>query len=115
MSAYTYELTKEDKDNLSSFANCSLSTTMYKKTMATLSTMIENPNLANCIYDGFTPIIKNINVGFYAVPQLCDFIEYMDEVDQRDPNWPYVDKIIWQVDEESDRPFPENVYPVRIN
>ena len=115
MSAYTYELDDKDKENLSSFANCSLSTTMYKKTNATISTYVENPNLSDAIYDGFTPIVKSINVGFYAVPMLCDYAEYMDEVDARDPNWMYVDKIKWVVDEASDHLFPDNVYPVRMN
>lgn len=115
ISTYTYELNQEDKDNISSFLNKSLSTTMSVETTATLSTLVENTNLSDYIYDGFTPIIKNINIGFYAVPQLCDFVPYMNAVDEMDPNWMYVDKLIWRVDEASDRPFPENVYPVRLN
>ena len=39
----------------------------------------------------------------------------MDEVDARDPNWMYADKIKWAIDEASDKPFPDNVYPVRSN
>jgi len=42
-------------------------------------------------------------------------LEYMSEVDRRDPNWMYVDKIKWEIDEASDHPFPYNVYPVRLN
>jgi hypothetical protein len=81
ISSYTYELDDNDKENLSSFKNCNLSTTLSKKVKAQLSSYVENPNLSDYVYDGFTPIIKNLNVGFYAIPQLCDYFEYMDEVD----------------------------------
>ena len=32
-------------------------------------------------YDDGIPVIKHISMGFYAVPQLCDFVEYMTSVD----------------------------------
>lgn len=68
MSSFTYELTDEDKQNISAFLSKPLSTTMTQQVTAQLSTMVENPNLSDYVYDGFTPIIKSINVGFYAVP-----------------------------------------------
>jgi hypothetical protein len=99
---------------LSSFKNCNLSTTLYKKVTTTLSTYVQNTNLSDYVYDGFTPMIKNINVGFYPLPQLCDYFEYMNVVDSYDPNWMYVDKIKWIVDEDSTNQFPDNVYPARM-
>jgi len=68
MSSYVYALTKEDKEQLSSFKNCNLSTTLRKNVTETVSVYVENPNISDYIYDGFTPIIKNLNIGFYAVP-----------------------------------------------
>ena len=115
LSSCVYELTEDDKKNLSNFVNNSLSTTIQKQVEVELSTYVENPNLSDYTYNGFTPIVKTIDVGFYPVPQLCDYIPYMDEVDNRDPNWQYADKIKWTIDESSSHPFPDNVYPVRAN
>lgn len=115
ISSYVYELDDEDKQKLSNFANCNLSTTISKKVRTKLSAYVENPNVSSDVYNGFTPIVKNINVGFYPVPQLCSYVPYMDEVDNMSPNWQFVDSITWTVDEESTRPFPDNVYPTRLN
>lgn len=109
MSSYIYELNDEDKQHLSDFLDCSLSTTMQKKVIAELSTYVQNTNTSDYVYDGFTPIVKNIDIGFYPVPQLCDYVPYMDKVDAKDPNWMYADKIKWAIDEASDKPFPDNV------
>lgn len=68
MSSYIYELNDEDKQHLSDFSDCSLSTTMQKKVIAELSTYVQNTNISDYVYDGFTPIVKNIDIGFYPVP-----------------------------------------------
>ena len=110
-----YELTDEDKTHISDFIDQKLSTTIQQEVEAELSTYIENPNISDDIYDDFIPTIKNIDFGFYAVPQLCDYVPYMEEIDSRPETWPYVDKIKWTVDSTAKHPFPDNVYPIRTN
>ena len=115
ISSYVYELTETDKENISNFISCNLSTTLTCEAKTSISTYVENPD-GETIYEDITPIIKNIDIGFYAVPeQSADFTEYMDYVDQLDPNWMYVDKLIWQVDEYSKYEFPNNGYLTRGN
>ena len=68
---------------------------------AEITSWVDNPDLSDTIYDGFTPIIKQIDVGFYAVPQASGFIESIEHTDSlplsaRD--W-YRDKLIWKIDE----------------
>lgn len=64
------------------------------------------------VYDGFTPIIKSLNVGFYAVPSAQeDIVAYMSSVDNYPNAWPYVDRFIWKIDQWSSNEFPDNVYP----
>ena len=46
-----------------------------------VSTYIPNPDISSNIYDGFTPIIKTIDIGFYVTPTPSDFVEYMEAVD----------------------------------
>jgi len=53
-------------------------------------------------YDGFIPTVRQINVGFYPVPLLSDFIEHINWVDSLEPETderPYVDRLIWRIDE----------------
>jgi hypothetical protein len=60
-------LTEEDLKNLDKFSG-KLSTTIISSFQTTLSTYVDNPNLSDYIYDGFTPIVKNLSIGFYPVP-----------------------------------------------
>lgn len=92
-----YELTNEDKQNLSNFVDKNLSTTYQKKVDVTLTAFVDNPNISNETYDGFVPIVKSIDAGFYPVPQVSDFVQYMDDVDKLDTQWPYVDRISWTI------------------
>lgn len=103
ISSCVYELDEDDKKNISNFLSCSLSTTVQKKVQAETSSYVENPALSSddTIYDGFTPIIKSLNIGFYPVPQLCDYVPYIEEVDAKDPNWMYFDTVKWTINESS--------------
>ena len=52
---------------------------------AELTSYVPNPDTSTYVYDGFTPIVKSISVGFYPVPQASAFVEYMDTVDNKYP------------------------------
>lgn len=97
LSDHIYELTDEDKTHLSDFADKKLSTSYKEEVSTEMSAYVDNPNVSDDIISGFTPIIKSIDIGFYPVPQLCDYIPYMDEVDNRNPSWPYVDRLDWTI------------------
>ena len=78
-----------------------LSALSAQEVTAEITSWVDNPDLSDTIYDGFTPIIKQIDVGFYAVPQASGFIESIEHTDSlplsaRD--W-YRDKLIWKIDE----------------
>ena len=79
---------------------------------AELTTYVNNPDTSSTIYDGFTPIIKSISVGFYPVPFLSDFSSYINTVDNEYPlstQHYYVDRLVWKIDENSIHEFPNNV------
>lgn len=63
----------------------------------TVSTIVDTE------YNGFIPVIRQVNVGFYPIPLLSDYIERMDFVDSLRPqgidDHPYVDRLIWKIDE----------------
>lgn len=115
LSDVVYELTEKDKENLSAFRDKPLSTMMRTETSVEVSSYVDNPEVSDQMYDGFVPQVKSLDFGFYAVDQLCSFDEAMAEIDQRDPDWPWVDRIKWAVDADSPNEFPYNVYPVRTN
>ena len=73
ISAVPYQLTDDDKQNLSAFINNDLSTTVNKKITTTLTAYVENPNTSDAVYDGFVPIAKNIEIGFYPTSDLSNF------------------------------------------
>lgn len=114
-----------------------------------LTGIVENPD--ELVYDGFVPIINNIDVGFYPVPYVePDIIQHMDNVDaydhfkydissyhssgpyqlsvqdnglstlvpasehyeierQDDTIMPFVDRLVWAIDESLSVDFPNNV------
>lgn len=78
---------------------------------AEVTSLVDNPDTSAVVYDDFVPIISQIDAGFYPVPQVSDFIEYMNEVDSYDLSAQpyYVDRIHWKIDLNSTLPFPENV------
>ncbi len=104
VSSFMYQLTQDDKNNISNFINNDLYMLSTKLVETTLTAYIDNPNLSAYVYDGFTPIIKNINMGFYPVPNLSSFVPYMNDVDNMalSEQWQYVDRITWTVDETTD-------------
>ena len=52
------------------------------------------------MYDGFTPIVKNLSIGFYPVPQMSNYIEYFSEVDSYpvESQQFYVDRLNWVIE-----------------
>ena len=64
-----------------------------------ISVEVPNPDLSDYVYDGFTPIIKNIEVGFYPTPMISGFVPYINEVDSYQVQWPYVDRLSWNIPE----------------
>ena len=80
--------------------NQSVSVDLTSMVNMELTTLVDNPDISSYIYEGFTPIIKKIYMGFYPVPYLCtDFIKYMNDVDQYDLSVQpyYVDRMIWTI------------------
>lgn len=115
LSNVVYELTEEDKARLSAFKDKPLSTWQQQEVSVETSAWVDNPEVSDQVYDGFVPQIKSLDFGFYAVDHLSGFSEFTAEIDQRDPDWPWVDRIKWAVDADSPNDFPYNVYPVRTN
>lgn len=54
-------------------------------------------------YHGFIPTVRQINIGFYPVPLLSDYIPHMNWVDglweRGIDDHPHVDRLIWKIDE----------------
>lgn len=70
----------------------------------------ELSSLVDVIYDGFVPQILAISAGFYPVPYAePDMLEYTDKADMYPVQHPFVDRLIWKIDEASDMEFPYNV------
>lgn len=104
MKDIVYQLDDIDKNNLSAFKYSNLSTTIQKEVTEKLTAYVENPDMSDYVYDGFVPIAKNITVGFYPTQDIENFKSYMEEVNNMDPNWMYVDKVKWIVDEDLNSP-----------
>ena len=98
-----------------SLSSTPLSVYVQQEVTSTLTSVISTET-NDTIYDGFTPIVNQIDFGFYAVPQQSGFIEHMNRVDAlEDPAdiSTYVDRICWTIDEASTKPFPDNVIMLR--
>lgn len=65
--------------------------------------------IVDVVYEGFIPQILTISAGFYAVPYMENIPEYIDKVDTYPDSNPYVDRIIWKINDASDAAFPYNV------
>lgn len=99
VSSYIHEFESLDeiKDYLLKNPTAKLSGTYLENVTADVQISTVNPELSSNIYDGFVPTIMSLNVGFYPVPQLCDYVPYMQEVDNYAEQWPYVDRVIWTI------------------
>ena len=76
---------------------------------------VELSNVIDVIYDGFVPKINGINIGFYAIAQQKEFIPEMNRIDELSDYEPYVDRIVWKIDQASDADFPYNVGWYRLD
>lgn len=113
ISTLTYdELTSNAKE----LSNKQLSVSVQQEVTANVSSVVSS-TYDDDIYDGFTPVVNQINVGFYATPQQSGFVEHMDFVDNKlqDPALisTHVDRLIWTIDEASEKQFPDNVVILR--
>ena len=103
VSSYVYELTDDDKENnMSSFINTKLSTTLTVEVTIPISS--EVPILsADPEISGFSPTINTLYMGLYPVPILSAYIPHMQWVDTLKPNGydetPFVDRFEWKIDE----------------
>lgn len=76
-----------------------------------VSAYVPSPNISDQVYDGFTPIIHNIDVGFYAIPRLkSNYNLAMNDIDNMNDSWIGVDRICWKIDEKSTNVHPYAVY-----
>lgn len=103
VSSWTYELDADDIASIGKFLKnypypkYKLSAVLTADVTTDITVEVPSPNLSDYVYDGFTPIIKNIEVGFYPTPLLCSFVNYMDDVDKYPEQWPYVDRLSWNI------------------
>lgn len=113
ISTLTYdELTANAKE----LSSKQLSVYSNQQVTSLISTVVST-DYSDDIYDGFTPIVNQINVGFYATPHQSGFIEHMNFVDNEleDPALisTHVDRLLWKIDETSDKQYPDNVIILR--
>lgn len=101
MSSYIHEFDSSDMDEIEKYlednSSARLSAIMTKPVTADIQISVVNPDLSTNIYDGFVPTIHSFEVGFYPVPHQCDYAPYMQEVDTYIEQWPYVDRVVWQI------------------
>lgn len=76
-----YELTDEDKANISAFLDKPLSTMLEQEVSVETSAWVDNPEVSDQVYDGFVPQVKSLDFGFYAVPQASGFAESFADID----------------------------------
>lgn len=103
--------------NAKELSNRTISVKVDQEVTAPISTVISTSQ-TDFVYDEFTPIVTQLNVGFYATPQESGFIEHMDAVDAMDQisdTSVHVDRILWKIDESSSREFPYNLSAIRLN
>lgn len=100
-----YEITEISPNKIDEFQktnpNTPVSAYIWKEVTESITTPVPNPTLSDTIYDGFIPIIQQLNVGYYPVPQESSYVEYINEID----NYPlsvqpyYVDRFVWKIKE----------------
>lgn len=101
--------------NASELSSKLISVNVPQEVTAEISTVISTQ--PEDIYEGFTPIVKQLNVGFYAVPHVSDFYQHMENVDQMEyaDASAHVDRILWKIDESSNKEFPGNILAIRLS
>lgn len=112
ISSQVIELHGQDEVNsyMKSNPKATLSALSSVEVTTDVTSYVDNPDISDDVYEGFTPIIKSIDVGWYATPQVSGFNEHIAEVDSMEPLSVrdfYRDRLIWRIDESS-RQFPDN-------
>lgn len=112
-SSYVYELTDDDKNNISAFLSKSLSTTLSCE--VTVPVTCEVPvQTSGDVQDisGFVPTINTLYMGLYPTPLLSQYIPHIKWVDdlcaQGIDDSPYVDRFKWVIDENGNIEYDES-------
>lgn len=58
-----------------------VSATLTSNVTADVTAYVDSPEISDQVYDEFAPIIKSIDVGFYATPRMSSFDSYQQDVD----------------------------------
>lgn len=98
VSSLTYDQLTSNAKELS---DKMLSVYVQQEVTSTISTVIST-DTEDDVYEGFVPIVQQIDFGFYAVPQQSGFTEHMDRVDAMEnlsDMSTHVDRISWTIDE----------------
>ena len=113
VSSYIYELTDDDKRNISKFLSKSLSTTLTAEVTVPVSTEVPvesgdyEPEIS-----GFTPSINTLYMGLYPVPLLSQYIPHVKWVDglcaEGIDESPWVDRFSWKIDEAGNLEYDAN-------
>jgi len=53
-----------------------VSATLTSNVTADVTAYVDSPEISDQVYDEFAPIIKSIDVGFYATPRMSSFDSY---------------------------------------
>lgn len=71
------------------------------QTIGEITSIVDNPEVSDDIYDDFVPTIDQIDIGFYTVPRISDFYESILETDSLPLSVQhyYKDRIIWKISE----------------
>lgn len=83
ISSAAYEF-KDDSEVLEYLAKSShgkLSTMVSAAVTSEVTSYVPNPEISDLVYDDFTPIINQIDVGFYPVPMVSSIAEHIEVVD----------------------------------
>ena len=113
VSSYVYELTDQDKSNISAFLSTKLSTTLTCEVTVpvTAEVPIESADQGPDI-SGFVPSINTLYLGLYPTPLISAYIPHITWVDglcaQGYDERPWVDRLSWKIDEQGSMEYDES-------
>lgn len=83
ISSTAYEFSSDDEvlEYLKTSPHNKLSTTVSAAVTTKVTSYVDNPEVSDLVYDDFTPIVNQIDVGFYPVPLVSSIAEHMKVVD----------------------------------
>lgn len=83
ISSTAYEFSSDDEvlEYLKTSPHNKLSTAVSAAVTTKVTSYVDNPEVSDLVYDDFTPIVNQIDVGFYPVPLVSSIAEHMKVVD----------------------------------